>query len=131
VAAKKTLDKNLENGVCVLCGGEKTGAPAVKDAAISFARHVRKLLGMAERHTVACSDCLPRCIEKRAAFEKMIKSYRLYAIVFVLVLAAGSAAYGGFTVWIALPAIIGAAIILLLPYGHYFPKFQNNNTEKK
>ncbi|VVC01825.1 Uncharacterised protein [uncultured archaeon] len=123
VAGKKTPDKKPEKGLCVLCGAEKEGAPARKDCAIAVARHLRKALGMPGRHTVACAGCLASCIERRAAFESMLSRYRLYAAAFALVLAAGSAAYGAFTVWIALPALIGAAIIMLLPYGRYFPDF--------
>lgn len=129
MASRKKAAKNLEKGICILCGGEKQGAPAIKDTAISSARKLRKLLGMEERHTIACSTCLPMCAGKRAAFEKMLARYRLYAISFVLVLIIGSAVLGGFSLWLILPVIIGAAIILLLPYGYYFPKFEI--TEKK
>lgn len=115
-----------EEGICILCGGDKEGAPAEKDAAVSSARFLRSILGMAERHSVACKACLPLCLEKRRAFEKNLQRYRLYAGIFVLALVAGSAAFRGFSLFVLFPAIIGAAIILLLPYGRYFPKFRAN-----
>lgn len=118
--------RDSEQGGCILCGGEKQGVPAEKDAAISSARKLRRLFGMAERHTVACDACLPLCLEKRKAFEKNLLRYRLYAGIFVLVLIAGSVAFGGFSLWLLVPAIIGSLIILLLPYGRYFPKFETN-----
>ena len=124
---KMTSGSPREKGVCILCGGEKEGVPAQKDAAISFFRSFRKLLGMEEKHTIACNACLPLCLPKRAVFEKSLSRHRLYAMGFVFFLLAGSAAFGSFPLWLLLPSAAGAAIILLLPFGRYFPAFKTSD----
>jgi hypothetical protein len=72
---------------------------------------------------VACGRCLPLCRERRAAFEKKLKSYRIGAALFVLMVLAGGMLYGQLGLWLAVPALLGAAIILVLPYASYFPEF--------
>ena len=89
---------------------------------------MRAVLRMEPRHTIACRYCLPMCAGKRKAFEKTLKSYQIGAAAFVLLVAAGALVYGTLTIWLALPALLGAAIMLLLPYGSYFPAFE---AEKK
>ncbi len=119
----------LESGVCVLCGSEAEGAPAKKDAAISLARKMRSLFGMGVHHSVACKNCLPLALEKRQRFERSLKSYRMYSVAFILLVVGGSVAFRSLDLRIAIPGAIGAAIIMLLPYGYYFPAFEI--TEKK
>jgi len=116
----------LERGVCVLCGAEAQGTPAKKDAVISLARRMRAILGMAERHSIACENCLQLALEKRKRFERSLKSYRIYAIGFFLFVIAGSLAFNRLDPRILLPALFGALIIVLLPYGYYFPAFESS-----
>lgn len=116
-------ERGLEDGVCVLCGGELPGVPAQKDLAISFARKIQQAFKMEEHHSVACKRCLPACIQKRAAFEGEMRISRIFALVFCAAVISGGIYFGGFSAWTFVPAIIGSAIILLLPYGKYFPKF--------
>jgi len=114
----------LEEGICILCGGEKKGFPAKKDLAISAARKMRSLLKMEERRTIACERCLPTCLAKRAKFEHEKRNYIIVAGVFVLTVVAGGFYFKRLEGWLAVPALLGAAIILLLPYGKYFPSFE-------
>ncbi|MCX8195050.1 MAG: hypothetical protein N3G22_03020 [Candidatus Micrarchaeota archaeon] len=120
-----------KQGICVLCGSVGEGVPAAPDFAISSARKIRKLLGMEERHTIACEKCLQACIQKREKFERMNRNYRIYAALFFLLVFGGSTALRGFDARILLPALLGCAIILLLPYGHYSPKFESGKKSGK
>jgi hypothetical protein len=113
-----------ENGICILCGQEKKGAGAKPDIIIGAARKLRELLKMPQRHTVACMDCLPECEKKRAEFEKKLGGYRIVGVAFFLILVAGSLVYGGFGLRAVLAGLVGAAVIVLLPYAKYFPKFE-------
>ena len=122
---KKKLGKaNLEEGFCILCGAQKQGVPARQDFAISSFRKARELLRLPAHHAVACEKCLPLCIEKRKAFEKRQKNYQMGAGIFFILVFAGSLAFRRFDLGLFVPAILGAVIILLLPYGYYSPKFE-------
>jgi len=112
-----------EEGVCILCGGEKYGYPAKVDLPISLARKAREILRMEMRHSIACKKCLPLCTEKRVKFEKELRNYRIGAAVFALVVIAGGFYFKRAELWLAVPVILGGAIMLLLPYGRYFPIF--------
>jgi hypothetical protein len=116
-------ERGMEDGVCVLCGGELPGIPTKKDLAIAFARKIRQAFRMEPHHSVACRRCLPACLQKRAAFESEMRLSRIFALVLFAAVLAGGVYFGSFTVWTFLPAILGSAIILLLPYGKYFPEF--------
>jgi len=122
-----TGNPQLEEGICVLCGGRKTGVPAQKDFAIRFARWLRRTLGTGEAHSIACKSCLAACARKRDAFESEMRLGRIFAVLFFIVFLAGGVYFGGFGMWTFVPAIIGSIIILLLPYGKYFPKFQGSH----
>ena len=113
-----------EDGVCILCGREVRGIPARADMAIRAARKMREMLGMEPRHTVACADCFHLCREKRLSFEKSVKKWRIGAAAFVLLLLCGALFYGRLEPWLAAPALAGAALMLLVPYGNYFPAFE-------
>ena len=121
--AARGQQAGMEDGICILCGGEKKGGPAKKDIAIAFARGVRRLLRMEEHHTVACSRCIDACRAKRAAFEAEMKTARIFALIFFAGVCAGGFYFKSAGAWIFVPAALGSAIILLLPYGKYFPKF--------
>ncbi len=114
----------LEEGVCVLCGGQKPGIPAKKDFAIMFARRMRQVLGQPERHSTACENCIETCLQRRKAFEKEERLSFIIAAAFFFMVVAGGAYFKQFELWLFAPAILGAAIILLLPYGKYFPAFK-------
>jgi hypothetical protein len=113
-----------EEGVCILCGRQAKGCPAREDLEISAARHLRSMLRMEPHHTVACGNCLQACVVKRKAFERTRGTYRTGAIVFFLLVVAGSLVYGRADALLAIPALIGSAIIYLLSWGRYFPSFQ-------
>ncbi|MEM4633787.1 MAG: hypothetical protein QW275_01400 [Candidatus Anstonellaceae archaeon] len=121
MAGKK---KALEDGICILCGVEKKGYPAKMDFPIRTARKIRELLRLPPRHTIACESCFGMCEEKRRLFEKMVSRYSIYSILFSLMVIAGGIFYSKLELWLLIPAILGSAIMLLLPYGRYFPKFQ-------
>jgi len=129
-ARRKTPEKTgaragegLVDGVCILCGGDLPGVPAQKDIAISFARKIRETFGWGIHHSVACKNCVATCLRKRAAFEGEIRLSRILALLFCASVLGGAAYLGGFSAWTFVPAALGSAIILLLPYGKYFPKF--------
>ena len=105
-------------------GRETRGIPARADMAIRAARKMREMLGMEPRHTVACADCFHLCREKRLSFEKSVKKWRIGAAAFVLLLLCGALFYGRLEPWLAAPALAGAALMLLVPYGNYFPAFE-------
>lgn len=118
-------EAKTQGGTCILCGLEKSGAMAKADAVIGAARKLREALKMPSRRTVACSKCIGECIARRAEFEKRLGKYRVGAAVFFLVLAVGQIAYRSFSLQAVLAAALGAAIIALLPYVKYFPKFES------
>ena len=124
MAGKGGNKAKAERGVCILCGREMPGAAARQDLVIMGARKIRSLLRMPPSHTVACADCLPLCAKKRQAFEKSMKNWRIAAAAFVLFMLSGALYYGRLGFWLAAPALVGAAIILLVPYGDYFPAFE-------
>jgi len=112
-----------EEGVCILCGGEKHGYPAAEDLPISLARKAREFFRMPPSHTVACERCHGSCGAKREMFEKRLRTYWICALIFVLIVFAGGMAYQKLDLWLAVTALLGSAVILLLPYGSYFPRF--------
>ncbi len=114
-------------GTCILCGESKTGAPVAADWIILAVRKARAFLKMPAKPAVACETCLGECKKKRLAFEKQRKNYSYGAAVFLLILIGGSAAYGKFDLMLAIPALLGTAFILCLPYAKYFPDFRFPN----
>ncbi|VVB99912.1 Uncharacterised protein [uncultured archaeon] len=119
-----------ELGVCILCGNETQGMPAREDFIVSFFRKVRAILRMPARHTVACSACLQQCMEKRAAFEKKADGYRVYAVLFFLLVVLGGLLYGNASIFLIVPALLGSIIIFALPYAYYCPDFRGKTASK-
>ncbi|MCX8198323.1 MAG: hypothetical protein N3F07_04005 [Candidatus Micrarchaeota archaeon] len=120
----KAQESQKESGICILCGGEKKGYPAKVDLPIYLARKAREALRLPPRHSIACESCFSSCVKKRQEFEKKLRSYRLGAALFAALTIIGGAMFGRLELWLAVPSILGAGIILLLPYGSYFPSFQ-------
>jgi len=120
VAGRKT-----DAGICMLCGQEKSGTPAQADFVIGTVRKLRGTLNLPGKRTIACSQCLPECKKRRAEFEKKLRSHRIGAGIFFLILVAGSIAYAGFGLRAVLAGLAGAALIALLPYAKYFPEFES------
>lgn len=112
-----------EKGICILCGGEKKGVAAKGDAAISLARKIRRLFGRKERHTIACSACIPLCKGRRAAFERYENRHRQYAALFFAFVIVGGMAFGRLEPLLIIPATAGAMVIYLVSFGSYFPSF--------
>jgi hypothetical protein len=112
-----------EQGICILCGEEKSGTPLKADFIVSIVRKARDLLKMPAKRTVACKSCQEECRKKRGTFEKSRRNYQYAAAAFLLILVVGSVAYQNFDLRLAIPALIGTAFILCLPYAKYFPDF--------
>ncbi len=114
-----------EKGICFLCGkAGSAGMPARPDVIISAARKIRSLLRLPEKHTVACLACLPECRRRSAAFEKRLAGYRLGAILFFLLVVAGSVFFGRIDFSAFAGGIAGGLFILALAYAAYCPKFE-------
>ncbi|MCX8175445.1 MAG: hypothetical protein N3E51_04540 [Candidatus Micrarchaeota archaeon] len=123
---KARLSKPLskEQGICILCGEEREGAPAVADFVISSARKLRAVLRLPQRHTVCCPSCMEECARRRAGYERKLRNYKLWAGVFFALVVASSFAFSNAFPWVLLPAAMGAIIILALPNFYYFPAFE-------
>jgi len=114
----------MENGVCIICGQARTGVPAMPEFPILAARKLRALLGQPAKHTVACGEHLGEARQRRVKYEKKARDYAIGAILFFGFVMLGSMAYGKFSLGLALPALLGAFFIALLPNFYYFPPFQ-------
>jgi hypothetical protein len=112
--------------VCFGCGKEAAGTPAGADWIISGARRFRALLSLPEKHTVACSECLPALLEKRKKFERNLLWYRVAGGIFFL-LAIGTAAYkNSLGIKALLGAAAGALLIVAFAFFYYSPIFGQN-----
>jgi len=111
-----------EKGVCIICGEERIGVPA-NGAPVRLARLLRAFLRQPARHTVACSEHLAEARQGRAKFEGKRRGYMLGALLFFALIILGSLAYGNSGAWLAVPALLGALFVALLPYFYYFPSF--------
>ena len=109
--------------VCFLCGQERGGIPAKEDMLIRTARKIRSLLRLRCVHTASCAACLQECYKRRSAFEGRRRAYRIGAALFFLLTAAGAALFGRLDAPSLLGALLGAALIALLPYTSYCPAF--------
>jgi len=113
-----------EQGVCIICGQARTGVPAVPEFPILAARKLRALLGQPAKHTVACGEHLEEARQRRAKYEKKARDYAIGALFFFVLVAGGSFVFGRGDLGLFLPALLGAAVIILLPHFYYFPSFQ-------
>ena len=113
-----------EQGICFLCGKETTGTPAEADWIISGARRFRALLSLPKKHTIACSECLPKLLERRKKFEKNLFWYKIGAAAFVLLVLVAAASADSLGAQAVIGAIIGAAFLICLAYFSYCPSFQ-------
>jgi hypothetical protein len=114
-----------EKGVCIICGKEGGGTPAVPDHPIRLARKLRCLLKMPAQRTVVCHEHIGEAGAKRKRYEKSIRDYRMGAILFFIIMVAGSFSFGRGDLGLFVPSLIGAGIVALLPYFYYFPSFKN------
>lgn len=115
----------LEKGMCIICGEVRTGTPAKPEFPVRAARWLRATLKQPAKHTIACKEHLIEARQKRAKYEKKLRDYLLFAVLFFIFTIFGNFAFGGRSLWILVPAILGAAIIALLPQFYYFPSFEN------
>jgi len=112
-----------EKGVCIICGGQRTGAPAVQELPIRAARRLRSIFNQPAKHTIACGEHFEVALAKRAKFEKKVRDYRLGAAAFFVFVLFGGVFFGKFDMGLFVPALLGAFIVALLPYFYYFPSF--------
>ena len=113
-----------EPGVCFECGKETSGTPAKADWLIFGARRFRALLSLPKKHTVACSGCMPKLIEKRKIFEKRLHWCKIGAVAFALLVLAGAAATDSIGPQALFGAIVGAIFVISLAFLSYCPSFQ-------
>lgn len=121
--AKGKQKDSATKGVCVLCGVQTEGAPAFPDVPITLARKTRKALGMPTSYSIACANCLSECRARRAIFEKSRRNYLIMAAVFSIAVFFLGAHLGAFNFGLAFTAIFGAAMLVLVPYEKYIPRF--------
>jgi hypothetical protein len=114
-----------EKGVCIICGKQGKGTGAAPDLPIKLARKLRALLRLHAKRTMVCPEHAVEAGEKRKRYEKSLLTYRLGALLFFIIMAAGSFAFGRGDLGLFLPALIGAGMVALLPYAYYFPSFKN------
>jgi len=114
----------MERGVCIICGELRNGIPAKPEFPIRAARWLRALFRQPAKHTIACREHLAEANAKRAKFEKKIRDYLIVAAIFFAFVLVGSLFFGRFDIGMALPALLGALIIVLLPNFYYFPTFE-------
>ena len=124
MAAKRAAHAStgLEAGVCIVCGEHVRGIPAQADFPIRSARRLRRLL-RAEKRTVVCKAHFSEAQAKRARFEKSRSGYLLVAALFFLFVMTGPILFGKIQLEMLIPGAAGAALILLVSYSQYYPKF--------
>jgi len=122
-AASGRHAQKSEKGVCIICGELRNGLPAKPEFPIRAARWLRALFRQPAKHTIACKEHFEEAMKGRAKFEKMVRSYRLWAILFFIVTVCGSFLFNNASLWIAVPALIGSLFIALLPHIYFFPSF--------
>jgi len=110
-------------GTCIMCGMVRIGTPAQPEFPVRAARKLRSLLHLPANHTIACSGHLASAREKRARFEKRIRDYRIYAVLFFIFIVAGSLVFGRTDIGMFVPALLGALAVAILPCFYYFPSF--------
>ncbi|MCX6770052.1 MAG: hypothetical protein NT051_05245 [Candidatus Micrarchaeota archaeon] len=111
--------------ICIICEKESaSGRKVADDLVISFLRWVKKTTNTAKNNElVVCPNCIEVHSKKRAAFERNIVIYIVFAgIIFVVVallpLFSGKFSLGAFAI-----GIVMAAIIAILPIlTSYSPK---------
>jgi len=113
-----------EKGVCIICGGQRSGTPALPEFPILAARRIRSLLKQPAKHTIVCGGHFEEAKAKRAKFEKKMRDYLLGAAVFFAMVLVGGVFSGKFDLAIFVPALLGALVIALLPCFYYFPSFE-------
>ena len=86
-------------------------------------RRLRSILKQPAKHTIACSGHLAAAKEKRAKFEKRVRDYRIYAVLFFVFIIAGSLIFGRTDIGMFMPAFLGALVVAFLPCFYYFPSF--------
>jgi hypothetical protein len=112
-----------EMGVCVICGRQRQGVPAAPEIPILAARRIRAALGQMAKHTIACREHLAEARQRRANYEKRQRDYLLVAVLFFVLVAAGSFVFGRSDLCLFAPALIGAIFIAALPSLYYSPSF--------
>lgn len=112
-----------ESGICIVCGEETRGIPAIPDIAIKAARSIRALFRMKPRHTLVCKEHMAEAAARRQKFEKERLAYFLAAIILFALVVAASASASQLTLQVFAAAILGALFIASLSLLSYFPAF--------
>ena len=112
-----------EQGICLRCGKETAGTAAKADWIILGARKIRACLSKPGHHTVACSNCLPKLLEKRKRFEKNRFWYYAAGVLFFVLAAGLAASRSSLGVKEFFGAAAGAIVIAGLSLFYYSPDF--------
>ena len=115
--------KAVEKGICIICGEARSGVPAKPEFPIRAARWLRSVFRQPAKHTIACKEHMDEANAKRAKFEKKKRDYLLVAAAFFAFVLFGSLFFGRFDIGMAVPALLGALVIVFLPNFYYFPTF--------
>ena len=100
-----------------------TGTAAKADWMISGARKFRGLLSLPKKRTIACSECLPKLLEKRERFEKNLFWCKIGAAAFAILVAFGAISTDSLGIWTLFGAVVGAAFVISLAFFTYCPDF--------
>lgn len=126
--------------ICIVCQKDVAGLralPVREDRVIKAIRGAKTVLGQVipflkpqNNQLFVCEACMPKHVETRRSFEKVMLFASIVAALMVLLLIYSVISSGRFDAWVIVSALIVAVFMLALPLFRYTPAVEEGTVQQ-
>ncbi len=120
-AVKAAAKAPKRKSVCLVCRRERDGLPVADDPVIELIRRIKGRFGWLQgNRLVVCEEDVNAALGKRGRFEKYLMWCAILGFAFLMITTFSTSTL----VLGLLVGLVGGLLIMLLPFGVYYPKIE-------